>query len=216
MKLKEPVSCLTHLLAAVLAAAGLVALVVKSSSPPRPLQIVSFSIFGAGMILLYTASTLYHWLDLSHRGERRLKAFDHMMIFVLIAATYTPVCLVALGGGWGWGMFGAVWGLALAGILLKLFWLQAPRWFSTMLYVVLGWVAIVGVWPLSRALSLGALAWLLAGGLFYTTGALVYALRRPDPWPRKFGFHEIFHVLVIAGSLSHYWVMYRYVTLYGA
>jgi hemolysin III len=133
------------------------------------------------------------------------------MIFILIAATYTPICLIPLRGPWGWSLFGSIWGLAMLGIFLKVFWLQAPRWFSTSVYILMGWVAIVGILPLVRALHIDGFLWILAGGLFYTSGAIIYAVRKPDPWPRFFGFHEVFHVFVMLGSLSHFWVMYRYV-----
>lgn len=134
-----------------------------------------------------------------------------MMIFVLIAATYTPICLIPLRGPWGWSLFSTIWGLALVGMILKIFWLQAPRWFSTSVYVLMGWVAIVGVIPLVKALNVDGFLWIVAGGLFYTVGAIVYALKRPDPWPHVVGFHEIFHIFVMLGSVSHYWVMYHYV-----
>lgn len=163
------------------------------------------------MILLYTASTLYHWLPFSEKGIRRLRKFDHMMIFILIAVTYTPICLIPLRGAWGWSLFGSVWGLATLGIFLKFFWLQAPRWFSTMVYIIMGWLALVAVWPLIHALQPGGLVWLLMGGIFYTMGALIYAVKKPNPWPGFVGFHEIFHVFVMLGSFSHFWLMYNYV-----
>ncbi|MGD9488858.1 MAG: hemolysin III family protein [Calditrichaceae bacterium] len=213
-KLKDPVSGLTHFIGAILSIAGLVILILKSVHPAKVWHIVSFSVFGAGMILLYTSSALYHWLSLSEKGNQRLRKLDHIMIFILIAASYTPICLIPLRGGWGWSLFGSVWGLAIAGIFFKLFWLQAPRWLSTMLYVLMGWLVIVGIWPLVTSLQTGALIWLLAGGLFYSVGALIYGKKTPDPWPGIFGFHEIFHVFVMLGTFSHFWVMYRYITLF--
>ncbi|MGD9900067.1 MAG: hemolysin III family protein [Calditrichaceae bacterium] len=211
-KFKDPVSGLTHFIGAILAIVGMIMLLMKSVNPAKVWHLVSFSVFGSGMILLYTSSTLYHWLRLSEKGTQRLRKLDHIMIFILIAATYTPVCLIPLRGGWGWGLFGSVWGLALAGVFFKLFWLQAPRWLSTMLYVLMGWLVIVGIWPLVKSLQTGALIWLFAGGLFYSVGALIYGKKKPDPWPDVFGFHEIFHVFVMLGSFSHFWVMYRYIT----
>ncbi|HVO65686.1 MAG TPA: hemolysin III family protein [Syntrophales bacterium] len=204
-------SGLTHFIGAILAVAGLVILICKSVNPVKPWHIVSFSVFGTGMILLYTASTLYHWLPLSENGIRNLRKLDHIMIFILIAATYTPVCLIPLRGPWGWSLFGSVWALAVIGMFLKLFWIQAPRWFSTTIYVIMGWLAVVGVWPLIKALHMGGFIWVLLGGLFYTVGAVIYAVKMPNPWPNVFGFHEIFHVFVIMGSVSHFWVMYGYV-----
>lgn len=212
--LRDPVSGLTHFIGALLAVAGLVALVVKASNPVKPWHITTYSVFGAGMILLYTASTLYHWLPLSGRGRARLRKLDHMMIFVLIAATYTPFCLVPLRGAWGWSMFGTVWAVALMGMVFKVFWIHAPRWLSALMYVCMGWIIVVGVVPLVRTLQPGALLWLVAGGVLYTTGALIYALRRPNPIPHVFGFHEIFHIFVMLGTAAHFWTVYKYVSLF--
>lgn len=211
MGFREPVSGLTHCIAAVLSVLGTALLIVKSVSPALPWHIVSFSIFGGSMILLYTASTLYHWLPLAPRGIRILRRIDHSMIFFYIAATYTPICLIPLRGGWGWSLFGCAWGLAVAGIFLKVFWLNAPRWFSTGVFLAMGWMALVGIYPLVVALERGALFWLFLGGLLYSVGAVIYACKRPDPFPSWFGFHEIFHLFVMAGSFCHFMVMYRYI-----
>ncbi len=215
LRLREPVNGLTHLGAAVLSVGGLGLLVHRATHPLRPWHLAGFVVFGAGLIGLYAASAVYHCLPLSEAGLSRLRKVDHSMVFVLIAATYTPICLVPLRGPWGWGLLATVWGLALGGIGFKLLWMQAPRWLSTAIYLGMGWVVVVAVWPLVHAMEPGALGWLAAGGLFYTVGAVVYALRRPDPWPGRFGFHEIFHVLCILGSASHFWVMYRYVSAMG-
>lgn len=210
--LRDPVSGLTHLVGAALAVAGLVLLLVESSSPAKPWHLVTFSIFGATMIGLYVASTCYHLIPYGEKRTARLRVFDHIMIFFMIAGTYTPICLIPIRGPWGWSLFGVVWGLAIAGLVLKLFWMNAPRFLSTGTYILMGWLVLVGVYPLVQTLQPGALAWLLAGGLFYTAGGVIYAIKRPDPWPGRFGFHEIFHIFVMLGTLSHFWVMYRYVT----
>jgi len=210
-RLRDPISGLTHCVAALLAVLATVFLILKSVSPAMPWHIVTFSIFGGGMILLFTASTLYHWLPLSERGIRVLRRIDHSMIFFYIAATYTPICLIPLRGPWGWSIFGVIWGLALAGVGLKVFWLHAPRWFSTGIYLAMGWLALVGIYPLVQNLEVGALSWLVAGGLIYSLGAVIYAIKWPDPFPRKFGFHEIFHLFVIGGSACHFALMYWYV-----
>ncbi len=215
LRLREPVNSLTHLGAAVLSAGGLALLIHRAAHPLRPWHLAGFVVFGAGLVGLYTASALYHGLPLSGQGLSRLRKIDHAMVFVLIAATYTPICLVPLRGPWGWGLLATVWGLAAGGIAFKLLWMQAPRWLSTAIYLGMGWVVVVAVWPLVHAMEPGALAWLGAGGLFYTVGAVIYALRRPDPWPGRLGFHEIFHVLCVLGSASHFWVMYRYVAVAG-
>jgi hemolysin III len=145
---------------------------------------------------------------------RRLRVFDHAAIFVLIAGTYTPITLVSLrvvAPVWSWALFGTVWGLAVLGVLFKLFWIGAPRWLSVALYIALGWMAVIAVAPLLQALPLGAMLWMLAGGLFYTVGALIYATKRPDPWPRTFGFHALWHLFVLAGSASHFMMVFAYV-----
>ena len=133
------------------------------------------------------------------------------MIFVFIAASYTPVCIVTMRGGWGWAIFGTVWGAALGGLFLKILWLNAPRYLYTAVYLITGWIAIVAIWPLSKAIALPGLVWIVLGGVFYSIGAVIYALKKPDPWPNVIGYHEIFHVFIVLGSISHYWVMYRYV-----
>ncbi len=211
--LREPVNGLTHFIGALLACAGLVVLVMKASDPVKPWHITTFSVFGAGMILLYTVSTLYHWLPLSEKGTARMRTLDHIMIFVLIAATYTPFCLIPFRGVFGWSLFGCIWFIAVVGTVFKLFWINSPRWISAGVYVLMGWIAIVGIGPMVRTLQPGAIFWLVAGGILYSTGAVIYALKRPDPWPGWFGFHEIFHVFVILGSSAHFWVFYRYIML---
>jgi hemolysin III len=202
---------LTHCIGAALAVVGTVMLLLRAMDPPMPWHIVAFSIFGGGMILLYTASTLYHWLPLSERGIRILRRVDHAMIFVYIAATYTPICLITLRGPWGWSIFGVVWGIALAGIMLKAFWITAPRWLSTAIYLAMGWIALAGIYPLTQSLPPAALAWLVGGGLTYSLGAVVYALKWPNPFPGYLGFHEIFHLFVIGGSACHFILMYRFI-----
>ncbi len=213
-KLRDPISGLTHFTGCILAVIGLVLLILRVIEPVRPWHIASFSVFGAGMILLYLASTLYHWLPLSEVGIQRLRRLDHIMIFVLIAATYTPVCLIPLRNSIGWELFFSVWGIAAVGLFVKVFWLQAPRWLSVGLYVLMGWMAILGVVPIVKTMQMEAVFWMITGGLFYTSGAIIYAIKRPDPWPNWFGFHEIFHLFVMLGSFSHFIMMYQYITLF--
>jgi len=212
IRLREPVNGLTHAIGVALSIAGLVFLILKSVDPVKVWHIVTFSIFGAGLILLYLASTLYHWLPLGADGIRRLRKLDHSMIFFLIAATYTPICLIPLRGGWGWSIFGVVWGLALIGTTIKLAFTSTPRLLSTSIYLLMGWVVIVAIYPLSTAIQTGALVWLFIGGFLYSIGAVIYALKRPNLIPNVLGFHELFHIFVVLGSLSHFWVMYNYVS----
>lgn len=204
-------SSLTHFIGTLLAAAGLIALLTRMQGPLTALHAVSFSIFGGAMILLYAFSTLYHWLPFSGKRLELFRRIDHTMIFVFIAASYTPVCLVTLRGAWGWSILGSIWGLALAGFALKIFWMNAPRRLYTLVYVLMGWVIIIAIWPLIKTMLLPGIAWMVAGGLFYTFGAVIYALKKPDPWPRLFGFHEIFHVFIMLGSFSHFLMVYFYV-----
>lgn len=214
-KLRDPVSGLTHFFGLLISIAGLVILVYIAAKRATPWHIVSFSIFGASLILLYGASSLYHLLPLSEKGIRILRKIDHMMIFVLIAGTYTPVCLVPLRGPWGWSLFGSVWGIALIGMILKIVWLDAPRWFSTCVYVLMGWLVVIAFLPLARSMPPAGLEWLAAGGVLYTVGAVIYGTKRPRISLKWFGFHEIFHLFVLCGSFAHFWLMLKYIMYLG-
>lgn len=209
-RIKDPVSGFTHLGGALLSITGLVLLLLAARGGGAA-RLTAVSVFGVSMIALYTASTLYHLVVLSERGTRILRRIDHMMIFVLIAGTYTPICLVALRGAWGWSLLAVVWGLALGGIVLKLLWLSAPRWLSTSLYLAMGWLVVVATVPLVRTLQAGGLFWLGAGGAAYTVGAVIYGLRLPRLAVGVFGFHELFHLFVLAGTASHFWMVYRHI-----
>ena len=210
--LREPVAGLTHLAGAMLGVPLLGVLFTHSPNVGSVRHVVGLGIFGMSLIALYLVSALYHLLPLSPRGIARLRRLDHAMIYVLIAGTYTPICLIALHGGWRWGLLGTVWGLALGGIALKVRWMHAPVWLSTALYVALGWLAIPAFSTLARALPSGAMAWLVLGGIIYTLGALVYGLKRPALRPGTFGAHELWHLFVLAGSACHVWVVARYLT----
>jgi hemolysin III len=210
-RLREPVNGLTHAAGGALATVGLVLLLATAASAGRVDQLVAFGVFGLSLISLYTASSLYHLLPLSPAGVAKLRRLDHMSIFLLIAGTYTPFCLLALEGAWRWGLLSLIWVLALCGVLLKLFWMDAPRWLSVVLYLGMGWVAVIAAPALFRAVPVGGMAWVLAGGLTYSAGALVYALRRPNLVPGVFGFHEVWHLFVMAGSACHFWAVLRYV-----
>lgn len=207
LKLRDPLSGLTHCIGAVLAVFGLISLLLHADSN---VNVVSFSIFGSAMIMLYLASTLYHWLPLAGKKLELFRKIDHIMIFIFISATYTPICLSTLSGAWGWSIFGVIWGIAIAGLFFKLFWLNAPRILYTMIYLIMGWTIIVALWPLSERMPVGGLSLLGLGGLFYSLGALIYAFKKPDPWPETFGFHEIFHIFVMLGTTAHYFMIYFY------
>ena len=208
MRIREPFNGASHLFGLLLAGAGTILLLRLAR---EPVQLVAFGIYGATLVLLYGASTLYHTLPLAERPLRALRTLDHIAIYFLIAGTYTPVALITLDGALGWTILGTVWLVALAGIPFKLFFLDAPVWFSTATYLGMGYLALFAVVPIARAISLGGLAWLIAGGVAYTIGAVIYARRRPDPFPGRFGHHEIWHLLVLTGSGCHYAFMVYHV-----
>jgi hemolysin III len=207
---KDPVSSLTHLFGAVLAAVGLVLLVGQSISAGNDVRFLAVAVFGVSMVLLYLSSGIYHMLDLGERGNVVLRKLDHAMIYVLIAGTYTPFCLLAMDGITKWALLITVWVLAKAGILLKLLWFQAPRWLSTVFYLFMGWLAVWSIPNMIQNIGTDALWWTIAGGLFYSVGAIIYAVKKPDPYPGVFGFHEIWHIFVMLGTASHFWAVYRY------
>lgn len=214
-RIKDPVSGISHLIGAVLSVAGLVLLIVYSSLYGEGAwDIVTFTIFGVSLVLLYLFSTLYHMLNLGEKGTIVFKKFDHMMIYVLIAGSYTPICLGPLRGPWGWSVFGVVWGLAVIGIILTAVWIKAPRWLTTSIYIAMGWLVVVMVYPLLKTFSelrvLSSLLWLLVGGIFYTIGGLIYGLKKAPFTTKHFGFHEIFHIFVMLGSFCQFWFVFNY------
>ncbi len=208
MRIREPFNGTSHLLGLLLAGAGTILLL---RSARQPAQLVAFAIYGTTLILLYGASTLYHSLPLAERPLRALRTLDHIAIYFLIAGTYTPLALITLNGTLGWTLLGTVWLIALAGVPFKLFFLDAPVWLSTSTYLGMGYLALVAAVPIARAVSLSGLAWLLAGGMAYTIGAVIFMRQRPDPFPGRFGHHEIWHLLVLAGSGCHYAFMVYHV-----
>lgn len=210
-QIKEPINAFTHFLGFLMSIPIMITLTMKAYQNASLLSVIAFLIFGISLLLLYGASTIYHTLNISQKGTALLRRIDHMMIFVLIAGTYTPVCLIPLRGKWGWTLFIAVWGFAFAGILLKIFWLNAPRWFSTLLYVVMGWLVLVAFVPLERAIPIGGIVLLASGGIVYTIGAVIYAVKWSKLKLKYFGFHEIFHLFVMGGSALHVLFMFQYV-----
>ncbi|MGD9823898.1 PAQR family membrane homeostasis protein TrhA [Desulfobacter sp.] len=208
--LREPVNAISHGAGVLGAMAALTLMVVYAALHADAWHVVSFSIFGGTLILMYASSCLYHALKISDRALMFFRRIDHIMIFMVIAGSYTPLCLVPLRGAWGWSLLGSVWAIAVAGIFIKIFFMGAPRWISTVIYLVMGWLCVIAVYPLVNNLEPGALMWLVAGGLFYSVGAVIYALKRPNPFPRILGFHEIWHCFVIFGSASHFWLSFKY------
>lgn len=208
-QVKDPISALTHFIGFLAVIPVFICLLDLADTK---LQQISFIVFGFSLLLLYGASTIYHTLKVSAEKTALLRRIDHMMIFVLIAGTYTPVCLVPLAGKWGTILLSAIWAIAIAGVFMKIFWMGAPRWLSTMIYVVMGWLSITAFMPLLKAVGWGGFGMLLGGGIAYTVGALIYALKKPNlAILKSFGFHEIFHVFVMIGSAFHIAFMFLYV-----
>jgi hemolysin III len=208
--IREPACGLTHLAEVLLSLAALAALVAVGLRAGSAMVLLALIVFGLSQVALYTASTLHHSLSLSPAANARLLRFDCMMVVVLIAGTYTPVCLLALRGIWRWGLLGAVWGLTIAGLAMMARWMGAPRWASTTFYVALGWVGLLATPALFRALPLAGFLWMLAGGAVYTIGAAIFLLERPDPCPRWFGSHALWHLFVLGGSACCFWLVVRY------
>lgn len=201
---EETINAWTHGLGALLSLAGLAVLVFMASRNGDAWHIVSCSIYGATLVLLFSSSTLYH----SFRSERVKYIFriiDHASIYLLIAGTYTPFVLINLRGGWGWSLFGVVWGLALAGIVFQIFFVSRFRVLQTLIYLAMGWLAVIAIKPLLTSVPLPGLIWLLAGGLSYTVGALFYL------WKRLPFHHAVWHIFVLAGGVCHYFAILFYV-----
>ena len=211
--LKDPGSAITHFIGMLMAIFAAVPLLIKAAREPDHIYLISLTIYALSLILLYAASTTYHTFDLSEKANTILKKIDHMMIFILIAGTYTPVCMVVLGDKTGWSLLTLVWGIAIVGILINALWITCPKWFSSLIYIAMGWVCILAISKIIAALPAGGFAWLLAGGIIYTAGGIIYALKLPifNSRHRYFGSHEIFHLFVMGGSLCHYMMMYGYV-----
>ena len=208
--LREPVNSITHLFGAFLSIIGTIILLSHVSLPLSPVVITSILVFGISLVLLYTTSGIYHLVHTTDAILLRLRKLDHSMIFILIAGSYTPFCLLALDGFWKWSIIITVWSLALIGIILKMVWINMPRWLSTGFYIGMGWIALFALKPLYASLSFGGFFFLMLGGLMYTTGGIIYGTKKPNLLP-DFGFHEIFHIFVMLGSFCHYWAVFKYV-----
>ncbi len=204
MTKEEIFNTVTHIVGAALALAGLVVLVVSASLRGDAWRIVSFSIYGVTLLLLYSSSALYH--GASGHAKKFLRVVDHQAIYLLIAGTYTPFTLVTLRGAWGWSLFGVVWGLAAAGIALDAFHGKGSRIPQLIIYILMGWLITIALGPLLRALPFWGVAWLLIGGLFYTSGVAFYVMDKRFRY-----FHGVWHLFVLAGSLCHYFAVLFYI-----
>lgn len=211
--IREPGSAITHFIGMMMAVFAMVPLLIKAGISSGGRSFAAMLIFMLSMILLYGASATYHSVNLTNRYLRIFRKIDHMMIFVLIAGSYTPVCLIVLGGKQGYTLLTVVWSIAIAGMLIKAFWITCPKWFSSLIYIAMGWVCVFVFGELLDTLPVSAFLWLLGGGLIYTAGGVIYALKLPffNSRHANFGSHEIFHLFCMAGSACHFIFMYCYV-----
>ena len=208
--IREPGSAITHFIAMMMAVFAAVPLLVKAGVQSGQENFLAMAIFMGSMILLYGASATYHSVDLTGKSLRVFRKLDHMMIFVLIAGSYTPVCLIVLGGKLGYTLLALVWGIAAVGMIVKACWITCPKWFSSLVYIAMGWICVLAFRQIVLALPKSAFLWLLTGGLIYTAGGIIYALKLPifNAKHKNFGSHEIFHLFVMGGSACHFVTMF--------
>ena len=213
ISIREPGSAITHFIGVMLAAIWGTPLLIKASTYGS-MDLLAMLVFVCSMILLYTASTLYHSVTFAPNIIKIFRKIDHMMIFILIAGSYTPVCLLILEPQYGTPLLIAIWALAFIGIIVKALWITCPKWFSSLLYIAMGWVCVLAFSQIFANLKGAAFGWLLAGGIIYTIGGVIYALKLPifNNRHKYFGSHEIFHLFVMAGSFCHFILMYSFIT----
>ncbi len=208
--IKDPGSAITHFIGMLMAIFAAIPLLIQASREQDAVYLISLTVYAVSMVLLYAASTTYHTFDISKKVNTILKKIDHMMIFVLIAGSYTPICLLVLDRKIGIPLLILVWGIAIVGILIKGFWVFCPKWVSSVLYIGMGWTCVLAFGQMLNGLSRAEFGWLLAGGIIYTIGGIIYALKLPifNMKHKNFGSHEIFHLFVMGGSACHFVVMY--------
>ena len=210
--IREPINGFTHLIGAILSFVGLLALVIKTTlTSPSIVDIMAVIIFGISLILLYAASATYHLVVGPDKVIAFLRKIDHSMIFILIAGSYTPFCLIGLKGEKGWILFSVIMTIAVCGVLFKMIWFNCPRWISTCIYVGMGWIALFVIKPLYHAIPREGVFLLILGGVFYTVGAAIYGLKPESLKLKNLGFHEIFHIFILLGSLCHFLAVFKYV-----
>ncbi len=201
-RLREPVNGLTHFFAAIAAFIGTIGLLIVGRD--SAIKEATFITYGTSLVLLFSASATYHMARARERVIAILRQLDHSAIYLLIAGTYTPFCLLAFTGFWKWGLFAVIWSIAIIGIVVKLFLMNAPRWLTAGTYIVMGWLCLGAAGQMFQVLPAGALIWLAAGGIIYTLGAIIYITRILDFAPGRFGFHEVWHIFVILGAIAHF------------
>lgn len=208
---KEITSALTHLGGAVFGLVGIVLFLIGNKIS-NAVTAAAFLIFGISMVLLYSTSTAYHLIDKSkQKAKLIMRKLDHIMIFVFVAGSYTPICLLVLNNNVGYKLLALVWSITIIGAFIKLFWITAPNWVSSILYIGMGWLAVSVLSPLVNNMPLGGMIWLMIGGLLYTVGGVIYGFKKPNFNNKYFGFHELFHIFVLGGSFCHYIMMFFYV-----
>ncbi|MBN2260084.1 MAG: hemolysin III family protein [Clostridiales bacterium] len=208
LTIREPINSITHFIGAILSIIGLILLLKVSVESRDAIKILSSIIFSMGLISLYLTSSIYHGV---YKNLLLYRKLDHIMIYFLIAASYTPICLITLKGKIGYIFISVIWSLAITGSIMKIFWLNAPRWLYTSFYLGLGWAALFVLFPLYKALPHTAIFLLIIGGLSYSIGAVIYGTKSKKIKIWKFGFHEIFHIFILFGSLSHFIMIYKYI-----
>ena len=208
--IKDPGSAITHFVGMLMAIFAAIPLLIQAAKERDSVYLISLTVYAISMVLLYAASTTYHTFDISKKVNTILKKIDHMMIFVLIAGSYTPICLLVLDRNIGIPLLMLVWGIAIVGILIKAFWVYCPKWVSSVLYIGMGWTCVLAFGQMLNELTRAEFGWLLAGGIIYTIGGIIYALKLPifNMKHKNFGSHEIFHLFVMGGSACHFVVMY--------
>lgn len=211
MKLREPINALTHLIGGGLGILGTILIIIKSvSNGSGSIYVVGTAIFGLSIVALYFTSGIYHSIIGSKKIILLMKKMDHSMIFVLIAGTYTPILLRVTEGTFRIVMLSVIWGMAILGILFRIFWINAPRWLYTLTYVVMGWISVIIIKSILTYSGLTAVILLAIGGILYTVGAVIYGLKKPS-FGKYFGFHEIFHLFIIGGTFLHYIMVFNYI-----
>lgn len=201
-KLREPVNSLTHWAGAILALGGLIALLILGWGAPA--KVISLLIYGVSLIFLFSASATYHMVRVKDKALEFFRKVDHAAIYFLIAGTYTPFCVNAFTGFWQWGMLSIIWSLAVIGIIVKLFYIRAPRWLNAGIYLVMGWLCIAAIGQMLAVLPVWVISWLVAGGVIYTLGAVVYITKIFNFKPGIFGFHEMWHIFVMLAAAAHF------------
>jgi len=211
IQFRNPVSGLTHFFSAIAALLGLFFLIYAARG--NRYKEIWLVIYGVSLIFMFSASAAYHLVQSEKKVIHWLRIVDHSAIYILIAGTYTPLCFYYFTGFWRWGLMLIIWIMAFSGVIINFFAVSAPRWITAGIYLIMGWFSILAIREMVRTMPTGAIVWLITGGVLFTIGAVIYMLKKPDPWPNRFGFHEIWHIFVILGCLAHFIMIALYVAI---